>query len=244
MIGAYIAYAVCVMLGLNFVLALILAILGVGLLGGIAYRAIFHHVRRDLLMCVLASVGLSLIMKQGALLTVGSIDRGIPSVFPGMVNIGGIVLPLERLMVILLCMLVMFGLYFLLMRTKAGKAMRAVSIDVEASSLQGIPVNKIYLLTMAVGCAAAGVAGAIIAPVFAVTAEMGTNVLLLAFMVLMLGGFGTIGGAILGGLVLGQALSFGYEFFGGLAHLFAFGVVFVVLFFKPTGFLGRPIEYQ
>jgi branched-chain amino acid transport system permease protein len=243
MLGAYVAYAVCVTLGLNFAFAVVVSILVVGVLGGVAYRAIFHHVRRDLLMCVLASVGLSLILKQSILLTVGRIDRGIPSVFQGTLSIGAVSVSVERVMVIVLCLVVMLALYLVLMRTKLGKAMRAVSIDVEAASLLGIKVDKIYMTTMAVGCAAAGVAGAIIAPVFAVTSDMGSNVLLLSFMVLMLGGFGTIGGAVLGGVVLGQALSFGYEFFGGLAQLFAFGVVFVVLFFKPSGLLGRSLEY-
>ena len=144
-------------------------------------------------------------------------------------------------MVILLCLLVMGGLYILIMKTKLGKAMRAVSSNADAASLLGIDPHRIFMTAMIVGCVLAGLAGAIISPVFAIYSGMGHSILMIVFMVLILGGMNSIPGAVLGGMLLGLLVSFGFHFFGGLVYLFLFCFLAVFLIVRPGGLLGQVI---
>jgi branched-chain amino acid transport system permease protein len=120
--------------------------------------------------------------------------------------------------------------------------MRAVSFNPDVAALQGVNSNKIYLLSMAIGCALAGFAGGIMAPVFALYPGMGA-ITLLILLVVILGGIGSMLGAIIAGLILGITLSFGQYFIGsGLAQILFFVVIGFIMFFRPGGLLGQPME--
>jgi branched-chain amino acid transport system permease protein len=249
MLGAYTLFAAYQMLHLNFALSLALSGLAVLLLGALSYLAVFNIVQRRftvgapfsfrLLVSAMASVGLMMILQQGTLLVFGTAGRGIPSVFTQMIAFGDFRLPSERLVIILISTLACFGLYLLMFKTKLGKAMRAVSADSGAASLLGVNTFRIFLVCFAVGSALAGIAGGIIAPVFAVTPEMGTNMIFMAILVLIIGGIGSYKGTVLGGILIGLALSFGYQFFGGFSQVFIFILAIVILTFKPGGILGE-----
>jgi branched-chain amino acid transport system permease protein len=144
--------------------------------------------------------------------------------------------------VIVLCFAVMCGLYYLLMSTKLGKAMRAGKLDTEVAALQGVNTTKVYALAMATGCALAGLAGGIIAPLYSITPGMGHTVLLKSFMVLIVGGLESMVGGVVGGLVIGMTLSFGHYLVGGLSEILLFGVIGVILVFKPGGLFGEVVE--
>lgn len=252
MIGAIAFFFTYEVFGLPFVVALISALVVMLLLGGIAYLAIFNFVLRRftpathfsfrLLMSAMASVGLMMILSQGALLTFGTTARGVHSVFPQIITISDIIFPAERLAIIAICLLAMLGLYLLMFKTKLGKSMRAVSLDSEVSSLQGINAHRTYLMGFAIGCCLAGLAGAMIAPVFAVTTDMGHLIIFTAMMVMLAGGIGSYRGAILGGIVIGLISSFGYYFIGGLYELLLFTAVIVILIFRPGGLLGEKLD--
>lgn len=249
MLGAYSFFAFHWVFRLNFVIALLLSAVATALLGVVSYLVLFNRVQRRfivgatltyrLLMSAMASVGLMMILDQGTLLVFGTSERGIPSIFPQIIRVGEVMFPLERLVIVFLSLLICGGLYLLMFKTKLGKAMRAVSYDAEVSALQGINTFQVYLLSFAVGCALAGLAGAIVAPVFSVTPDMGHAIIFMAFLVMIIGGIGSYKGAILGGLIVGLMLSFGFQFFGGLAEVLLFIFVIVVLIFKPGGILGE-----
>jgi branched-chain amino acid transport system permease protein len=249
MLGAYALYFTCVVLQLPFVIALILSVVALALLGGICYIGVFQWVQRRfkpgmpftylLLTSAMASIGLRMIFSQGALVSFGTTARAVPSVFPQMISIGDVSIPAERLATIVIGLLVLAGLYFLMFKTKLGKAMRAVSLDAVASSLQGINPSRTYLMGFAVGCGLCGIAGGIIAPIFAVTTDMAGHMLFLALLVMLLGGIGSYKGAILGSIIVGLLLSFGYHFIGGLSELFLFISAIILLIFKPGGILGE-----
>jgi len=243
-LSAYIVYFMFCMYHIPFALAIVLAVLGAGLLGALCYRYMFRYVREDLLSCAAISVGLMLILRQGALIVFGTQVKSIPSVLPGVVTIGNIILPMEKLLVIAVCLSVMLGLRFLLMNTKLGRAMRATAEDAEASSLQGINLDAIYLVILGLSCALAGAAGAIIAPAFSVTPTSGWNMFIVALMVLVVGGMTSIVGGVVGGILVGLFLSFGYYFVGGAIHLFLFVVAGVILILRPWGVFGRAIEIR
>jgi branched-chain amino acid transport system permease protein len=127
-------------------------------------------------------------------------------------------------------------------KTKIGKAMRAVSFDAEVASLQGISSVKIFCISFSVGCALAGFAGAIVAPVFSITAEMGHGVIFMAFLVMVVGGIGSYKGAVIGAFTVGLILSFGFQFFGGVAQVLLFILAMILLIFRPGGMVGKAFD--
>jgi len=244
MLGAFITFACCEFLHLNFFLSIAIAIVLVTVLSLFCYRLIFHYIRGDILLCTAASIGLSMMLLRGALLSFGTRERGLHPPFAGSVGIGQVNLPMERVMAILLCLGVMFGLYWLLMRTKVGKAMRAVKLDNEVASLQGINTNRIYKIAFAAGCALAALAGGIMAPVFSITPSMGHSLLLNCFMALVVGGMQSMVGGVVGGLVVGLVLSFGMYFVGDLSEILLFAIIGVIIVFKPGGLFGEPEQHE
>lgn len=105
--------------------------------------------------------------------------------------------------------------------------------------MQGVKPNRVYLATMGFGCALAGFGGGVMAPVYVIYPEMGSNIILSVLLVIMLGGTDSMLGAVLGGLVLGITLVFGQYFLGSLAQIFLFVIIGVILFFRPGGLLGK-----
>ncbi len=244
MLGAYITFGCVEFLKWNFFLSIAAGVVAVGLCSLLCYRLIFHHIRGDILLCTAASIGLSMLIQRSALLGFGSQERGLRSPFGGAWGVAGVRLPTERVVVILLCLTVMLALYLLLMRTKLGKAMRAVKLDKEVAALQGINTGRIYLFTFAAGCALAGLAGGIIAPVFSITPNMGHALLLNCFMALIAGGLESMVGAVTGGLIIGTVLSFGSFYLGGLSEILLFAVIGIILVFKPGGLFGEAVAHE
>jgi branched-chain amino acid transport system permease protein len=122
--------------------------------------------------------------------------------------------------------------------------MRAVKRDKEVAALQGINTNRIYLLAFGTGCALAGLAGGIVAPVFSITPNMGHALLLNCFMALTVGGLESMVGGVIGGLLVGTVMSFGSFYLGGLSEILLFAVIGVVLFFKPEGLFGEAVGHE
>jgi branched-chain amino acid transport system permease protein len=247
MIGAYVAWGVISMMKLPFVVSLCIAVLATTVLGLLSYRFIFHYIQsieNTFLSMIVAAIGLMMVLGQGGLIAFGTVARGIPSVMPGIVSVGGITVPVEKLVLMGLSLIVTFGLFFLYEKTNIGRAMRAVAFRPDAASLQGVNTERIYLVTMGIGCGLAGFAGGIMAPVYVVYPEMGSDVILSVLLIVMLGGRGSMVGAVLGGLVFGLTLSFGQYFVGRLAQLLLFVTIGILVFFRPGGLLGRATEVE
>ena len=253
MLGAYVFYFTYGILKLGFPVSLALSALAASILGALCYVSLFSSVHRQvrtanagfsyrLLMSAMTSVGLMLILQQGTLLTFGAEERGVPPAFPQMIILGDVRLPLERLVMIVVSLLICFSLYLFMFKTRLGKAMRAVSYDAEVSSLLGINSFYIYLVCFAAGCALAAFAGGIVASVFSVTPDMGHAVIFMALIVMVVGGIGSYKGAIIGGIMVGLLLSFGYQFLGGLAQMLLFVVTMIVLVLRPGGLLGEVLD--
>jgi branched-chain amino acid transport system permease protein len=238
MLGAFITFACMQFLGLNYLPAVLVAIILVIALSILCYKYIFHFIRGDMLLCTAASTGLSMILMKGALIGFGTQERGITSPFAGTVGIGQITMPSEKLVAIILSLIVMGGLYILLMKTKVGRAMRAVKLDSEVTALQGVNTKRIYIITFAAASALAALAGGIIAPVFLISPNMGHSLLLNCFMVLMVGGMESMAGGIIGGIFVGLVLTFGNYFFGGMSEVLLFALIGIILVIKPGGLFG------
>ena len=242
LIGAYMAWYAVKQLNLPYFAGLVFAVIATTALGILLYVLIFKRIRRmkwRILSTITAALGISLVLGQGSLLIFGTIPRSIPAVFTGRYNIGGVLIGMDKVALIIMGVCVTLLIFWIFEKTTLGRSMRSVSFNPEVSNLMGINSDQIYMLTLGLGCALAGFAGAIIAPSYGIYPEMGNNILLPVLLMINLGGMDSLLGALVGGLVVGQVLSFGQFYIGGTVQIYLFIIIFVVLYFRPAGLLGR-----
>jgi branched-chain amino acid transport system permease protein len=242
MLGAFGLWIFFAELHVPYFLALILSMIIIAGLGIFIERFLFKPFRGDLAPSFIVSLGLVMLLQTGALLTFGIEDQAAPTPasFQGLVHIGSAVLSRERLYVILISIALMIGVWLFIQKTKHGQAMRAVAQDPEAAALQGISIDATASLAMGVGCALAAAAGCLMAPIFYVNPYMGAVPIMKAFVVIILGGLGSISGALIGGFVIGFVDSFGTTYLGApIAAMMTFGVLVLTLIFRPQGFFGH-----
>lgn len=238
MLGAFIVYQMVKLMNFNYLVGLSIAVVMVGALGMLLEPVIFKRVRKIEAGDFVVSLALAFILQSIALMIWGPEDLGIPSVYTGIMRMGSLVIPVERLMTIAYSTALLIGFYLFVKFTRTGQSMRAVAQDAEVASLQGIRVEKVYVLSFGIGCALAGVAGALISPIFSIFPYMGGFALLKAFIVVVIGGLGSIPGAVLGGILLGMGESFISTFLGGaVSDIMSFIGVLILLIFKPEGLL-------
>jgi len=242
MLGAYIVWGSLALLRIPYFIGLLMAVIATSILGLLCYQFIFRYIQYrggQFLANIVAAIGLMMIMGQGGLLVFGTIARSVPPIFPGILSIANISIPIEKLVLVILTLVIAIAAFFIYEKMKIGRAMRAVSLNPEAATLQGVKTSMVYLATMGFGCALAGFGGGVMAPVYVIYPEMGSNIILSVLLVIMLGGMGSMLGAVLGGLVLGITLVFGQYFLGSMAQIFLFIVIGIIIFFRPGGLLGK-----
>ena len=243
MLGGYAAYYLVGRFGLNFFVTIVAAVIMVGLLGVFLEKALFRPLTtrpKEALTSFIAAVGLAWVLQMLAVICFGDLDRSVPSAFKGIIRMGGVVITKERLATIIIGIALIVLLNLFLLRTRIGRAIRAVAEDKEAAALQGVQVGRISALSFGVGCALASAAGALMAPIFSINPFLGGEVILKAFLVVILGGMGSIPGAMLGGLVLGFTESFGSLFFTvPTVSVITFILIIMILILRPQGLLGH-----
>ena len=239
MLGAFATFLLCEKLGLDYFSAFLLSMVLVALLGVIVYFIFFRPFREEHDPSLVIALGVAMLLGGLAPLVFGTDDQSVTPVFSGILRIFGATLSLERIFVIILSIGLMTVLTLFIKFSKFGQAMRAVAQDQEAAALQGIGVNSTFVTCMAISSALAGAAGSLLAPLFVVNPYIGTHAVLKALVVVVIGGLGSIPGAISGGLLLGFVESIGNTFLGGVTEILGFAIVMVVLIFKPQGLLGH-----
>jgi branched-chain amino acid transport system permease protein len=240
MLGAFLVLTAIVKLEVGYLVAAVLAVIAVGVLGYLAEEVIFRKFRDKELEGMIVALGLSILMQNLGLVAWGPYDLSIPPVFTGVLKIGSMFYPLERLMVVLLSFLLMAGFYLFLKRTKLGLAIQAIAQDTEIARVQGMRINRLYPLAFAIGTGLAAAAGAVIGPLFQLNPWMGIMPQVKAFIVVILGGIGSIPGAFLGGLILGVAESFVSTYASkAIADMLGFVLVIGILLFRPSGLFGH-----
>jgi len=239
MLGGYATYFGVAVFGLHYVPTLLLAIGAVGLAGVVAERLIFRHLRGKTLNAFIVSLGLLWVLQSGAQLTFGVLDKPVPSAFSGIIRAGRVIISVERFVVVLAAVGLIAVLYVFLQWSRVGRAMRAVAQDPDGAALQGVNIEFTSMLGFAVGCALAGAAGGLLAPVFAVSPPMGALPVVKAFIIIIVGGMGSLPGAVLGGLLLGTVEGIGSLFFSSAAvNVLGFLMVIAVLLVRPRGLFG------
>jgi branched-chain amino acid transport system permease protein len=187
-----------------------------------------------------ASVGISLVIQSLGWIAFGIQEKTVPTWFPGVFQFLGVRLSWERLFAAGVGLFLVAGLYLLVYRTKVGLAMRAIEEDEETARMLGINADRVAALSVALGFLLAALAGAFVAPIYSLNPGMGLEVILMSFLIIIVGGLGSITGTALAGILVGVLQSVGGVIFGAEA---AYGLVFVVmiavLIVRPAGLLGR-----
>jgi branched-chain amino acid transport system permease protein len=245
MLGAFVLSSFLA-LRLPYVPALLCAVVVVAILGLLSERLTVRPLRgRHHFTIVLSTLGLSILLQNGALLVWGAEPRQIaPSWASYPVVVGGLVISRMRLVALIVGILLILALTLFIRWTNVGLAMRAVARDPDAAALMGVDVQRIGAFTFSVGCALAAVAGGLLGGIFDIETTMGEWAVMKAFAVVIMGGLGNVPGAILGGIVLGVAESLGGAYLpGGVGYKdgIGFAILIVVLLFRPQGLFGRRV---
>ncbi|MGC8468513.1 MAG: branched-chain amino acid ABC transporter permease [Acetobacteraceae bacterium] len=244
MIGGFMVYYVYGVFHLPFALGLLAAALVVGLIGAGFERFLFRRVLRVATReenSMLLAVGTALLLENVALFLFGEKQRGVPETVSGVVQIAGAFLPYQRLEVFLVALVLILGLLYFVQYTRPGRAMRALAQDRDAARLMGVDVDRTAMMGFAIGAGLAGLAGGLLVTVQGVNAGIGTDISIKAFIMIMIGGAGVVGGAILGAVVLGFAESIGYAYLpGSLTYLLIFLALILFLVIRPRGIMGHP----
>lgn len=240
MVGGLATYVIVAKMGLPYILAPFVAMIAVSIIGIIFEKGIFYPMRnRGGLEPALATFGSSSILQTAALILFGGMPLGVPAIVNGNFKIGSAYFALENLPIIIGGLLMIGLLFLFVQKTKLGLAIRALQQDQDAAALQGMNISNIRIVVWVVASCLAAVAGVLLASISYVSPTMGSGYLLKGFAVVIMGGLGSIPGALVGGFVLGFVDSFGQTYLGSYSYIFAFAFIMLVLIVRPQGLLGK-----
>ena len=241
-LGAYLTFAGLALSGLNFFVALALAIVLGAVAGAACERLLLAPLRgQSIDTTMLVMIGLWIALQNGELLVWGGVAKSIPHPFPtAPLTLGPVSIAPLRVFVVVTALALIVAAWLLIQRTRLGRAMRATFQDRETAALMGVKIGRIHTVTFAFGSALAAAAGALLGPVFLAYPSMGDLASLKAFSVVILGGLGNLPGATLGGLILGvtEELGAGYVS-SGYRDAVGFVIIILVLLLRPSGLFAR-----
>ncbi|GAC1424116.1 MAG: branched-chain amino acid ABC transporter permease [Candidatus Velthaea sp.] len=242
MLGMYLSYYLVTAVHLNPYLALIVVAPALYLFGLVVEVVIIKPtIGRSDVVQVFATVGLSIVLQAGALMAFSAnvVGLNVP-LTNALVHAGPLTMGVPQLLAFLAAMLVAAGLFVFLSRTDVGRAIRATAQDRSAAALMGINVAGIYRLTFGLGSAMTGLAGALLMPIYSVSPNVGEQFVLVAFVVVVLGGMGSVTGALVGGLLIGVVETFsGFVIDPQWKQAVYFLIFLIVLVFRPAGLFGK-----
>lgn len=242
MAGAIISYILVKNLSCHFFLSVFLAMAGTALLGIAVNRIAFRPLRdASHLVILVATFAIGIILENGALLLWGSSSYTTPTPYAkGVLELGSISLSQARLVMFFSAIILILIMEVVIRRTTVGKAMRAVEQNRIGAAVVGININRVYGVTFAIGSALAAAAGALAGSIFTVETTMGNIPVVKAFIVIIIGGIGSVLGSIVAALIIGliESLSAAY-ISSSFRDVFAFLALIIVLLFRPMGLFGR-----
>ena len=246
MLGAYLSWQITQWLGAisgSFWLAALGAACCVALLGGLIERLLLRHLYgREELYQLLFTYALVLILGDAAKYFWGTQQLALPrpSELAGSLEFFGAIVPHYNLFIILLGPTIAFTFWLLLTKTGTGRMIRAAALDREMLSALGADVGRLYTLMFMIGSFLAGLGGALVTPVRSIVPGMDVDIIVEAFIVVVIGGLGSFWGTFLGALIFGQVLAFGILVLPGFSLFAVFALMALVLVVRPWGLLGRP----
>jgi branched-subunit amino acid ABC-type transport system permease component len=248
MLGAYCAWQLVQWLGTagwSFWLAVLGAATAVAILGGLVERLLLRHLyAKDELYQLLFTYALVLVLSDVAKILWGTQQKGVarPPALEGATTLFGATIPYYNLFIIALGFGIAAIFWFVLQRTRAGRFIRAAALDRETLGALGVNVGLLYTGVFVLGSFLGGLGGALVTPVRTIVPGMDTEIIVEAFVVVVIGGLGSFWGTFLGALIYGQVLAFGILFFPRFSIFAVFALMAAVLIIRPWGLLGRPLK--
>jgi branched-chain amino acid transport system permease protein len=252
MVPAFISVTLLNIFRLPFILGYGLTLLATAGFGWIFERVAYHPLRgRPFLPVVISTIGASILLQNGAQVIYGATPYDLPKVFPPgqVLTIGEVRIQPQYILILLVTLLLLGFQYWLFERTLVGKQLMATAQDKEAAQLMGIRTDRMVVITFVYSAVLGGIAALLLGPIFQVSKTIGGAIALKAFSASVVGGFGSIPGAILGGILLGVVESFGAFYLRDIIpsaakDAFAFIILVAVLFIKPEGLFGERVSQK
>jgi branched-chain amino acid transport system permease protein len=246
MLGAFVGLTIAQLAGLNYVVTLLLAMVCTGLIGVVIERVFYRRLTRGGggytvagMGMIICGFGMSIVLQNVAALIWGAKASALPYSFGMPFEVGGIVVPRTYLWIVISALVIAAALHLFLKHTRLGLAVRAVAANKEIACLMGINVPLMISLIFGGACALAAAAGVLVAPINYIQVLMGIGILIKAFAAAVVGGFGSLPGAIIGGIIVGITESLGAGYLSGAyKDIYAFLLLIFVLMVKPSGLFG------
>ncbi len=242
MLGAYVTYWLYKLTGLDPFLSIPISMAVLFVLGYALQRFLINWViRAPILVTFLLTFGLELVIVDLALNVFSADNRSVQTAYAGAhLHVGSLTIPLVHLVTLAVALALAAAMQLFMSRTRLGNGIRATSMDLDAARLVGIKISQVYRLTFGIGAAAAGASGSLISVNYSIAPGIGSFYTLIAFVVCVLGGLGSISGAVAGGLAFGIVQSLTQTFFGpAFQNAVAFGLLVLVLILRPSGLFGK-----
>ncbi|MFP4193613.1 MAG: branched-chain amino acid ABC transporter permease [Desulfosalsimonas sp.] len=241
MLGGYLLFFFGITLGMGYWPGFVMAVIVMAVVGVVMERIVYRPLNEQPhINAFIAAVGSLMFLESFALVVWGAQGLRISNPHPQMVNFIGITMSAQRLLVVIGAIVLILGLHLFMKKTVVGTTIEAVAQNREGAMLTGINVDRVSGMTFAISAATAAVAASLITPIFMLSPAMGAILGMKAFVIVILGGMGSIPGAILGGYILGliEALGGGY-ISADYKDVFAFGALILILAIKPNGLFGK-----
>jgi len=243
MLGGYLAYAAVAKAGVPYPAAVVFATLGTAALGYLFEVWILQRVVDDHLATLILTLGFSQVIITGVTMVFGHEAPRFTFPIVGNVAVGSLFIPQDKLIVFAISAVVICAVYWLVYRTGFGRAMRALSIDRAVAITLGMNARIIFPLTVALSAGLAGLTGSLITPILSLSPHAGESVLITAFVVVILGGLGSVAGATAAAFLVGIIEAFSGVYIGGsLGTLGLFVLVIAILMFRPSGLFGASMR--
>jgi branched-chain amino acid transport system permease protein len=245
-LGAFTAYFVTHLFSGNYFAGIAAALIVGGILGWLVNAVIFAPLRErgSELLPLIATIGVSITLQNAMLVLLGPIPYAFDTPYSNnVIRFSGIFLTAQSVLIIVMSTIAIGLLYAFMKFTILGKALRAVSQDRETAALMGINPNQLIMLTFVIASALAGMSGAMLGPVLVLTPFAGTTVIVKAFAIVIIGGFGNVEGTIIAGLIVGLIESYTTQFLDpGLIDIVVFALLLLMLAVRPTGLIAEKRE--
>jgi branched-chain amino acid transport system permease protein len=242
MLGAFATYFIISLLGVPYVPAALLATVVVAAVGILSNQLLFRPLRREHEFTILmVSLGLSLMLANGGEVVFGADPKYIPSPYSDLaVDIGDVFLTVQRLIVLVAAAILIALVYLFIRYTTLGKMMRATAQNREGAALTGVDIDRIYAYTFALACGLAAAAGALLGPTAMIFPTIGEWAVIKAFIVVVMGGLGSMGGAVVGGLLLGIVEALGANYVSiAFKDAIGYAIIIAVLLWRPAGLFAK-----
>lgn len=243
MLGAYVTYYGMTLMGMGYISALLVATLVVAVLGILANRFFFQPLKKEHEFTILlSSLGLALLLTHLAETIFGADPKYVDTPYSdATVSLGDITVTEQRIGVILVASAMIAATYWFIKHTRMGKMMQATAQNPEGAALSGINTKYVHAYTFALACALAALSGALVGPTAMLYPTVGDWAVLKGFIVVVMGGLGSVTGALLGGLILGVAESLGGGYISlGFKEAIGYAIIIVVLLLRPNGLFNPP----